>query len=158
MKNNSTFVSDQFECWQKCQKLYYYKYVKELNWPDTEQDYRLGISVHALINYYLKGFNVDNLLIHADNDVIDCWNNIKSNSLFDNKVLLTEWSFNSRIKNSNYWLNGRIDAVFYNEKEKKYIIADWKTGELPKHPEKKFQHKIYLYSFFNAQKRSETTF
>ena len=36
---------------------------------------------------------------------------------------------------------------------KKYIIADWKTGEsLPYNPEEKYQAMIYMYAFYKAQK------
>ena len=73
--------------------------------------------------------------------------------MLKNKIITTEWTFNSRIKNSNYWLNGRIDAVFYDESQNKCILVDWKTGQnIPENLEYNYQCIIYLYSFFNGHK------
>ena len=59
---NTTYISNQFDVWEKCKKQYYYKYVKKLIFPEQESNYKTGRSVHALINYYLKGFNIEHLL------------------------------------------------------------------------------------------------
>lgn len=150
---NSTYISNQFDVWEKCRKQYYYKYVKKLILPEQESNYKLGREVHALINYYLKGFNIEHLLKHADEDVIKLWNTIKDHNLLKNKIIATEWSFNSRIKDSNYWLNGRIDAVFYDKAKNNCILVDWKTGQnIPENPEYNYQCMIYLYSFFKGHK------
>ena len=69
------------------------------------------------------------------------------------KVLLTEWGFLCNISDTQNLLAGRIDAVFYNEKEEIYTIADWKTGmSIPKNPIESPQALIYMYSFYKAQK------
>ncbi|MFH0702395.1 MAG: PD-(D/E)XK nuclease family protein [bacterium] len=149
----NVFISDQFNIWEKCKKRYYFKYIKELNLPEPEADYKYGKSVHALINYYLRGFKTDHLLKNADEKIKNTWDIIKNHPILANKVIATEWTFNSKINNTKYWLNGRIDAVFYDEEQNKYIIADWKTGEnIPKNPEYSYQCMIYLYSFFNSYK------
>jgi hypothetical protein len=150
--DNFTFNHDKFNTWKKCQKRYFFKYIKDLNWPEKTEDYKLGTSIHRLMDYHLRGLKVDNLLNNADEDIKAVWNNIKSHEILNNKVIATEWGFNCRIGKSDYWINGRIDAVFYDQSIKKYIIADWKTGIIPKKPEDSFQHVIYLYAFFMCHK------
>ena len=152
-KANNTFSHDHFNTWQTCAMRYYFKYIKKLNYPDFAQDYELGRNFHALVDYHLRGFEIDDLLKHASEDVQDCWNLIKDNPLLGKKLVKTEWGFNSRIGESANWLVGRIDAIFYDSERKKYIIADWKTGKyVPKNIESNFQHKIYLYAFYKSQK------
>lgn len=150
--DNMTYNHDKFNTWKNCQKRYYFKYLKELNWPEFSADYKLGTSIHSLMDYYLRGLNVDNLLINAEEDIKTVWNNIKQHEILNNIVLATEWGFNCRIGKSDFWINGRIDAIFYDCKINKYIIADWKTGIIPKNPEDSFQHIIYLYAFYKCHK------
>lgn len=151
--DKNVFISDSFNTWKTCKKRYYFKYINGLNWAEGENNFKLGKSVHALINYYLRGFNIDKLLLNADEDIKNSWDVIENHPILKNKVIATEWTFNSKIKNTKSWLNGRIDAIFYDSDDKKYIIADWKTGQnIPKDPDNSFQCMIYLYSFYNAQK------
>lgn len=158
MKEN-VFTHDHFNTWQICKNRYYFKYVKKLNWPDFEGDYELGQSVHALIDYYLRGINIEILLKDAANEVRDCWDLIKQYDLLQKKLIKTEWGFNSRVGSSKNWLIGRIDAIFYEPETQKYIIADWKTGKyIPKKIETNYQHKIYLYAFYKSQNDLETCF
>jgi len=149
---NKIFNHDRFNTWQACQKKYYYKYVKELNLPEFENVYRLGQSFHALMDYHLRGLNTELLLRHADSDVVNIWNKIKTHPILAKKVIKTEWGFNTRLGDTAYWLEGRVDAIFYDETTNKYIIADWKTGIIPKNIDTNFQHKIYLYAFYRSRK------
>ena len=151
MKNN-LLNHDRFNTWQTCQKKYYLKYIKELKYPEFHQDYELGKSVHALIDYYLRGLNIEHLLQNADNKIIDRWNAIKNHSILDKKLIKTEWGFNTNLKGTPCWLIGRIDAVFFDEEKGKYIIADWKTGIIPKNIDTNFQHRIYLYALYQSRK------
>lgn len=152
MKEN-VYNHDQFNTWQVCKNRYYFKYIKKLNWPDFEGDYELGQNFHALIDYYLRGFDIDKFLEEASEELQKCWEQIKDHPILDNRLIKTEWGFNSRIGDSQNWLIGRIDAIFYDKSKDKYIIADWKTGKyIPKKTEPNFQHKIYLYALYNSQR------
>jgi len=147
------FTHDHLNTWQVCKNRYYFKYIKKLNWPDFAGDYELGRNFHALIDYHLRGFDIQIVLKDASEEVKQCWELIKDNSILDNKLVKTEWGFNTRIADSTNWLAGRIDAVFYDPKKSKYIIADWKTGKyIPKKIDPNFQHKIYLYALYNSRK------
>lgn len=148
--DKNTFNHDKFNTWEKCRKRYYFKYIKELRWVETENNYRLGKNVHALIDYYLRGLNIDHIVKNLDAETKKHWEALKNHPLIKNELIITEWAFNSRIGKTHYWLNGRIDAVFYSKNN--YIIADWKTGQnIPENPESSFQSMLYLYSFFNAR-------
>ena len=121
--------------------------------PNIDDFSTLGKSVHALVNYKLNGHNIDSLLKNADKDVLEHWEKLISSKIFEHKPILTEWGFDCRIGNTEYWLNGRIDAVFHDEKNNKYIIADWKTGKnIPKDEDTSYQSMVYLYAFYSAQK------
>jgi len=158
MKNN-LLNHDCFNTWQTCPKKYYYKYIKELKYPEFHNDYELGKSIHALIDYHLRGFNVEHLLKGSENKIIDRWNSIKNHPILNKKIIKTEWSFNTNLKGTPYWLIGRIDAIFFDEEIGKYIIADWKTGKIiPQKIETYFQHKIYLYALYKSRKDLELDF
>lgn len=150
---NTLFNNDHFNTWNICRKKYCYKYIKELKFPQFHQDYELGKSVHALIDYNLRGFNTDFLLQNAGEDILELWNSIKTHPIMSKKVIKTEWGFNSKISNTPYWLIGRVDAIFYDEANNKYIIADWKTGKvIPSKINSNFQHKVYLYALYQSRK------
>lgn len=150
---DNVFTHDHFNTWQLCPKRYYFKYFKKINWPDFSRDYELGKKIHALIDYHLRGLETNHLLKDESDEILKCWNLIKNNPILDKKLIKTEWSFNSRIVDSENWLIGRIDAIFYDRENQKYIIVDWKTGKyVPKNIETNFQHKVYLYALYNSQK------
>jgi len=96
-KSENIFTHDHFNTWQTCAMRYHFKYAKKLNYPDFTDDYELGRNLHALVDYQLRGFEVDNLLQHASDEAQDCWNHLKDYPLLGKKIIKTEWSFNSRI-------------------------------------------------------------
>lgn len=150
---NTLLNSDRFNIWEKCPKKYYYKYIKELKYPEFNNDYDLGNAIHALIDYRLRGLKTTHLLQNADNKIIERWDAIKNHPILNKKVIKTEWGFNTKLKDRLYWLIGRIDAIFFDEETGKFIIADWKTGEVvPKKIHTNFQHKIYLYALYQSRK------
>jgi hypothetical protein len=151
--NKNLFNHDKFNTWQTCRKKFYYKYIKELELPEFHKDYELGTSLHALIDYKLRDLNTEILIQNADKEISDRWNIIKNHPIINKKVIKTEWSFNTLIPNTDCWMIGRIDAIFYDEETKKFIIADWKTGKfVPKKIDSNFQHKIYLYALYQSKK------
>ena len=145
------YQSNNFEVWQRCQKQYWFKYVKKLAFFDSKEKYDLGRNIHSLIFYKIKGFDISKIENSLDEKTLYHWNYIKNHQIFTNKNILAEWGFNVPLKNK-YWLIGRIDAIFYDKNRNKYIIADWKTAQqLPKSPDKNFQALMYMYCFFKAR-------
>lgn len=154
-----TYSRDQLEVWQECKRKYYLKYKKNIRLPDRQSNFELGKNVHALTNYYLKGHDVSILEKNLDAETANHWIAVKNHPIIKNKLVCAEWPFNVTTGTSKYWLNGRIDAVFYDETKSKYIIADWKTGKtLQDDIAESFQTKIYLYAFFRAQKDIKLSF
>ena len=152
MKNN-LFNHDRLNTWQKCPRMYYYKYIKELRYPEFHQDYELGRAVHSLIDYKLRSLDTEHLLQGADEEILGNWNSIKNHPIMDKRIITTEWGFNTQVPETPCWLIGRIDAVFYDKENGKYIIADWKTGKFtPQKIHTNFQHKVYLYAFYQSRK------
>ena len=147
------FNHDKFNTWKTCKRRFYYKYIKELIMPEPETVYELGKEVHALAYYHLKGFDISRFINNLDNETLKHWESLTKHPVLKNKLIEAEWGFNSRIGDTKYWFIGRIDAIFYNENLKKYIIADWKTGQnIPRDPENSFQAMTYLYSLNKAHK------
>jgi hypothetical protein len=147
-----TYSRDQLEVWQECRRKYYLKYKKNLRLPDKQSNFELGKNLHSLVNYYLKSHDVSVFEKNMDAETANHWIAVKNHPIIKTKLICTEWSFNAKIGDSKYWLNGRIDAVFYDEKKSKYTITDWKTGQhIQDETEESFQTKTYLYSFFRVQ-------
>lgn len=151
-----TFTSDHFETYKRCQKAYYYKYLKGIKFALQKDTYKLGRSIHSLIYYHLRGLCLSKIEADLDEITQEHWQNIYQNALLSKKLVCAEWGFDILL-GENIWLNGRIDAVF--EDNGQYIIADWKTGEsLPYNPEEKYQAMIYMYAFYKAQKDLDIEF
>lgn len=147
-----TYTNSQLNTWCECKRKYYFKYVKKINIPEKKTNFELGRNVHALINYYLKGHDIAIIEKNLDEETTNHWYAVKNYPLLKNKTIKSEWEFNSRVGDTKYWLNGRVDAIFLDGNSK-IIIADWKTGQnIPKNPETSLQASVYLYSVFRAQK------
>ena len=46
----------------------------------------------------------------------------------DIKIVTREKTLYYKVPNTDYYIKGRFDALFYNEKEKKWIVIDWKSS------------------------------
>lgn len=146
----TTFTSDHFETYQKCPMAYYYKYKKGIRFALAKDTYKLGRSIHSLVDYKLRGLDLGKIEKDLDENTLRHWQNLEDDALLDLEVVCTEWGFDVPLFD-NIWLNGRIDAVFKDGDN--YIIADWKTGpRLPLDPDDKYQAMIYMLAFYKAQK------
>ncbi len=149
--NNNFYTSGHFETWNTCQRKYYLKYIKKFVMPALKNNALLGQEVHALINYKLRGLNIDHLEKTLSEETKLHWDSIKSNPIMKLKPIVSEWSFNVRVLDSPYWISGRVDAIFHDEENEKYIIVDWKTGKVfSKNSENNYQCKIYQYALYLA--------
>jgi CRISPR/Cas system-associated exonuclease Cas4 (RecB family) len=145
-----TFTSDHFETYTRCPKAYYFKYIKGIRFALAKDTYQLGRSIHSLVYYKLRGLPIKKIEKDLDETTSEHWHNLSDNQLLEANCVCSEWGFDIPL-NNDLWLNGRIDAVF--EKDGKYIIVDWKTGQsLPKDPESKYQAMIYMLAFYKAKK------
>ncbi len=146
------FNNSMFETWTTCEKKFFLKYIKSIKIPQDDTFFELGKKVHAMINYKLQGFDMLLMEKASDDITLTHYNSILKHELLKQKVLLTEWGFLCNIADTQNLLAGRIDAVFFDEKENIYTIADWKTGmSIPKSPIESPQALIYMYSLYKAQ-------
>ncbi|MBR5304529.1 MAG: PD-(D/E)XK nuclease family protein [Candidatus Gastranaerophilales bacterium] len=115
----------------------------------------LGQKFHALICYFINGFDTSKLIEDLNESEQAIWKNLE-NILKDKKdnFIHTEFPFliKDELQGWNYYLTGRYDAVY--KENNQYIIYDWKTLNLPKNPQDDLQSIVYLYcasKIFNTE-------
>lgn len=147
MLNN--FSSNMLKTYLECPYKFFLMYKEGINIP---QDYTLsqkGKNLHALISYYLKGFDIKKLENALDETETMLWKNFLSLSLKPHNTFKSEYSFNVRIDEKN-WINGRVDALI--KSDNKIIIYDWKTASIPENAQEDLQTKIYLICIYDLLK------
>lgn len=146
------YTNSMLKDWKTCRCKYYFKYIKKISIPKREENFELGKKVHALISYYLNGFDMSIMEKAAGDEVLLHYKSILTHPLIKQEHILSEWGFTVGVGSTSNTFVGRIDAVFYDKKSKKYTIADWKTGmKIPDAAVTDIQAQIYLYSFYRAQ-------
>ena len=132
------------------------KFIHNLSLFKKEKRATLGQKFHALICYFINGFDISKLIEDLDKQEQKIWKNLE-NILKDKKenFIHTEYPFliKEDLKGWNYYLTGRYDAI-YKENDQ-YVIYDWKTLNLPKNPSEDLQSVVYLYcasKIFNTEK------
>ncbi|MBR1425092.1 PD-(D/E)XK nuclease family protein [bacterium] len=138
MQNN--FSPNMLKTYQTCPRKFYFQYIEGLNVPKATTPFEKGKKIHALANYYLQGVNIDKLEQNLNSDEIKTWQRLKQNEYYLKDCYKSEFSLTCRV--GNYWVNGRLDAVVYENNN--YYILDYKTGSIPQNPEFDFQTMIYL--------------
>ena len=147
------YTNSMLKDWNTCRSKYYYKYVKKISIPKSEENFELGRKVHALISYYLNGFDTTLLEKSANKEILSHYKSILRHPLLNQEYFLSEWGFNVCVGNTDSTFVGRIDAIFYDKKNNIYTIADWKTGmNIPKIGSHDEQARIYMYAFYRAQR------
>lgn len=144
----NTFSPNQIETWLSCPQKFYFKYIKNINMPEKSEFFRLGKRIHTMVYYYLNGFDVSKFESVLTKEEMLHWQNLKELSVLKLDLVACEWEFNVPI--DKFWLNGVIDAVFYDQIGKRYLIADWKTGK-SSYEKEDFQQMIYMLALYKAQ-------
>ena len=147
------YTNSMIKDWKLCKRKYYFKYIKKIFIPQKEENFELGKKVHALISYKLNGFNTSIVEKNATPEILEHYKSILKHPLLKQTPFVVEWGFSAKIGKTDDLFMGRIDAVFKDEQNGKYTIADWKTGmKIPENPILEPQAQIYLYAFYRAQK------
>lgn len=145
-KHIDPLTHNNFKTFESCKRKYYYEYVKKLHWPSQESNYELGLSVHKLADYQAKGLETERFLSDTKKDIKELWDYLQKSEIIKYPVVESEWAFNVRIDQSQYWLQGRIDRLVQDTKRNKFIIIDFKTGQkLPYEKNVDWQAITYLY-------------
>jgi hypothetical protein len=146
--------SDAFKSWSRCRRQFYYKYVKRLQWPADQSNFRLGRDVHKLLDYQARGLDCTLLLESAPEDVRRSWEKLMAHPITQLPVLANEWAFHVPVTphgGRTEWLTGRIDRVA--RAENKVLVIDWKTGTaVPKQATSDWQTLLYRYAVVEVSK------
>ena len=126
--------------YKECPQKYAYIYVDNINLPQNKYFYEKGKNIHAMANYFLKGYKTEKLEKALTDEEINIWNYLKNIKYFNYEVINSEYQLSSKIE--NYWIGGRLDALVKNDEN--YYILDYKTGSIPQNPEYDYQTMIYL--------------
>lgn len=142
--SNNTYSLNKLKLFDECPQKYKLCYVDKIHIVEPLNKTRSGNNIHNLINYYFKKQNIEKLIETLSPQEKLLWHNFKESNISKQNCITTEYAFN--VKLDNFWLTGRIDALF--ESNGKYIIADWKTGEQFTAENVKFQTTFYLLCIY----------
>lgn len=146
---NKTFSANMIKIFDECPQKYHLIYEEGISLPQDKTPAREGENLHALISYYLKGYNINKLVNSLNEKEQALWQNFLKLNISKNDVESCEETFNYNFDGTN-WLTGRIDSIL--KEENKFAIYDWKTGKLLTNSEKSPQTIIYLFSMFSKLK------
>lgn len=147
MHNN--FSANMLKTFKECPQKYILQYIENIQIPQITKFADTGKNIHALINYYFNNFDITKIAEALSNEEKNLWQSFLNLNIKKENIYKSEYTFNVKIGESD-WLTGRIDAIL--KENDKYIIYDWKTGNLPKNPETDLQTCIYLFSVYKIFK------
>ncbi|MBO5739308.1 PD-(D/E)XK nuclease family protein [bacterium] len=145
------YSPNMLKTFANCPKKFYFRYVKNISMPVSEDIFELGKNIHALASYYLRKENLSKLEAGLNERELSIWNYLKTITYFSYETVNTE--YNLSVKLGNYFFGGRIDALVKDKDV--YYILDYKTGTPPANPKYDYQTMIYLMAvrtFFNTNK------
>lgn len=142
VKTIATYSPNMLKTFDECQQKFFFKYVEKLSLPQRASIFEKGKKIHALANYYLRGFDILKMEKTLTESEKTAWESLKNNPYFKMTPVQTEYNLSCKIK--NYWVGGRLDALM--SEEKNYSILDYKTGQIPQNAEWDFQTIVYLLS------------
>ena len=146
--NQTTYTLGNLQMYDECPQKYKLCYIDKVHIVEPISKTQTGTAIHNLINYYLKGMDVSKMVEALNSNEKKLWHNFKNSNISNYKFVDSEYAFNLKI--DEYWLSGRIDALF--EYDGDYIIIDWKTGEKFTPDNVKFQTSFYLLCMYEILK------
>lgn len=136
----NNFSPNMLKVFDKCAYEFFLKYMQKLSLPQRSNIFEKGKKIHALANYYLKGFDICKMEKALTEEEKITWESLKNNAYFKLDVVNTEYNLSCKV--GKYWIGGRIDAFMKSNND--YFILDYKTGNIPQNPEWDFQTITYL--------------
>lgn len=125
---------------EECQQKYIFIYVDKINLPQNKYFYEKGKNIHAMANYFIKGYDTSKLENALNTTEKEIWNYLKSTEYFKYEFVKSEYQLSSKLEES--WIGGRLDALV--KQGENYYILDYKTGSAPENAEFDYQTMVYL--------------
>ena len=147
-KDTQTYTLAKLQMFDECPQKYKFCYIDKVHIVEPITKTKTGNNIHNIINYYLKGMDVTKLIEALSPNEKRLWFNFKNSDIKNYKYIASEYAFN--LKLDEYWMTGRIDALF--EYDGDYIIIDWKTGSTFTPDNVKFQTGFYLLCIYEILK------
>ena len=143
----NTFSVNSLKLLDKSTEEFINKYILHLDFISYNQNAKSGERLHAMISYYLKGFDITKLANSLNKDEKEILEKSLSLDIFKEKekFIKSEESFLIKCCKDDliFYLSGRFDAIFKDEE--KFIIYDWKLKNIPQNPKEDLQSIVYLY-------------
>ena len=143
----NTFSVNSLKLLDKSTEEFINKYILHLDFLSYNQNAKSGERLHAMISYYLKGFDITKLTNSLNKDEKEILEKSLSLDIFKEKekFIKSEESFLVKYCKNDliFYLSGRFDAIFKDEE--KYTIYDWKLKNIPQNPKDDLQSIVYLY-------------
>lgn len=163
MLNN--FSPNMIKTYFSCPKKYYFRYVENINVPQSSLPFEKGKKIHALANYYLQKIKIDRIETTLNKTEREVWELLKQNPFYNMECVKSEFTLSIKLSfptacgdfplqrdrnldepnlnnNQDFWLGGRLDAIVHSGND--YYILDYKTGSVPQNPQYDPQTMIYL--------------
>lgn len=134
------FSPNMIKTYQTCPHKYFFRYVENINIPQSSLPFEKGKKIHALANYKLQGIKIDKLEKALNEKESAIWNLLQQNPYYNKDSYKSEFALS--VKLDNYWIGGRLDAVVKDENN--FFILDYKTGSAPDNAKYDYQTMIYL--------------
>ena len=134
---------------EECRQKFVYIYLDKINLPQNKYFYQKGKNIHAMANYYLKGYDISKLEKALTNEEQTIWNYLKNTEYFKYEIVNSEYQIACKFKDN--WIGGRLDALVKNSDD--YYILDYKTGSIPQNPEYEYQTMVYFLCADNLIKK-----
>lgn len=143
----NTFSVNSLKLLGKSTEEFINKYILHLDFLSYNQSAKSGERLHAMISYYLKGFDITKLANSLNKDEKEILEKSLSLDIFKEKekFIKSEESFLVKYCKNDliFYLSGRFDAIFKDGE--KFIIYDWKSKNIPQNPQDDLQSIVYLY-------------
>ena len=143
----NTFSVNSLKLLDKSTEEFINKYILHLDFLSYNQNAKSGERLHAMISYYLKGFDITKLANSLNKDEKEILEKSLSLDIFKEKekFIKSEESFLVKYCKNDliFYLSGRFDAIFKDEE--RYTIYDWKLKNIPQNPKDDLQSIVYLY-------------
>lgn len=136
----NNFSPNMLKTFEQCRQKFFFKYVEKISMPQKPSVFEKGKKIHALASYLLNKNDISKMEQTLNSEEKIFWQALKNNKYLSLEVIAAE--YNLSFKTGDFRIGGRIDAIV--KKGNDYFILDYKTGNIPQHPENDFQTMIYL--------------